>query len=199
MTRRADAVRARYIDLISVLGPELLRYFERRSPDTAEDLVSEVLIVGWRRRARIPDVDEHARMWFYGVARNVLRSQMRSRARQYRVLDALRGVSRPSTADDASEHVALRDAVERLPPDLREVIELAHWEELSLVEIGQLLHIPASTVRGRYQRARERLAQGLGSSSPSPSPSIRPGAAGQMDADAPTLAAPDLSPGRALP
>lgn len=161
MKRRTEAARARYVGLIAELGPELLRYFERRVPDAAEDLLSEVLIVGWRRRGSIPEVDEHARMWFYGVARNVLRSHARSRARQLRVLDALRGISKPEAAPDASEHIALRDAVERLPPDLREIVQLAHWEQLTLTEIGMLLGIPASTVRGRYQRARERLALGL--------------------------------------
>lgn len=161
VNRRTEAARARFVGMTGDLGPELLRYFERRVPDAAEDLLSEVLIVGWRRRAGIPESDEQARMWFYGVARNVLRTHARSHARRLRVLDALRGVSQPAAAPDASEHIALRDAVERLPPDLREVIELAHWEQLTLTEIAQLLGIPASTVRGRYQRARERLALGL--------------------------------------
>lgn len=161
MSLRSDAMRARYVELVTGLGPELLRYFERRTPSAAEDLLSEVLIVGWRRRSSIPDDNEHARMWFYGVARNVLRSHTRSTTRQLRVLDALRGVSRPPETSDLAEHIALRDAVQRLPRELREVIELAHWEGLTLVEIGRVLHIPSSTARGRYQRARERLAQGF--------------------------------------
>lgn len=168
MITRPDAARTRYVSLVTDLGPELLRYFERRVPQSAEDLLSEVLIVGWRRHGSIPRSDEEARMWFYGVARNVLRSHVRSRARQLRVLDALRGVSRPVVTHDAADQVALRDAVSRLPPDLREVVELAHWEDLSLTEIGQMLGVPASTIRGRYQRARERLAQGIAPPRPVP-------------------------------
>lgn len=168
MRPQGEAARSRYVGLVADLGPELLRYFERRNPEVAEDLLSEVLIVGWRKRGSIPDDTEPARMWFYGVARNVLRSHTRTKARQLRVLDALRGVSRPPVSNDLAENVALRDAVNRLPHELREVIELAHWEGLTLVEIGQVLRIPASTVRGRYQRARERLAQGFDPPMPPP-------------------------------
>lgn len=160
--RRNDAVSSaeeeRYVALMAEVGPELLQYFQRRLPQQAADLLSELMVTTWRRHRRIPVEHEQARMWLFGVARNVLHNQRRSTARQVRVLGALRDLQTPAD-EDSTEHAAVRDMVARLPPALAEVVTLVHWEGLSLAEVAQLLHIPASTVRGRYQRARHLLRE----------------------------------------
>ncbi len=51
----------------------------------------------------------------------------------------------------------MRDAIDRLAPDLGELVRLVHWERFSLAEAAELLGIPASTARGRYQRAKDDL------------------------------------------
>ena len=48
-----------------------------------------------------------------------------------------------------------------LPVKYREVIFLYYYEQLSAVDIATMLHVSASTVRTRLQRAREKLKSSL--------------------------------------
>lgn len=71
-----------------------------------------------------------------------------------------RETPRPHQAD-STDALALRQLVDTLPIELAEVITLAHWEGFSFVEIAALQGVQASTVRGRYRRAREVLYAAL--------------------------------------
>ena len=44
----------------------------------------------------------------------------------------------------------------------REVLILYYFEEMSTVEIAQLVHCPEATIRTRLQRARKQLATTMG-------------------------------------
>jgi RNA polymerase sigma-70 factor (ECF subfamily) len=55
----------------------------------------------------------------------------------------------------------LRQAVEDLPPEYREVIVLRELEELSYKEIAEIAGVPLGTVMSRLARARKRLQQCL--------------------------------------
>ncbi|MFC9560858.1 RNA polymerase sigma factor [Agromyces sp. NPDC056965] len=142
------------------VGPELLNYFERRVGEAGADLLSELMTTAWRRNSDLPTDHEQARMWLFGVARNLLRNSARSNVRQARLANALRD-SIPSNGPDPAEQLAIRDAVKRLDPDLAEIVTLVHWEGLTIAEAGQLQGVPASTARGRYQRAKEALREAL--------------------------------------
>lgn len=54
---------------------------------------------------------------------------------------------------------ALGAALERLPEDLREVIELRHFQDLSYEELARVLECPTGTVMSRLYRARQTLRQ----------------------------------------
>jgi len=56
----------------------------------------------------------------------------------------------------------LRQAVERLPPRLREVLVLRELEGMSYKEIAAIAGMPAGTVMSRLSRARDRLRRALG-------------------------------------
>lgn len=136
----------------------LLKYFERRcSSDDAADLLSETLLVAWRRRSAMPVVDEEARMWLFGVARRVLATSRRSGVRRQALADRLRDelISRPTA--QTGEHDALHVALQGLHPLDAEIIRLLHWDGLTLAEIAEHLHRPAGTIRSRYSRARDAL------------------------------------------
>lgn len=55
----------------------------------------------------------------------------------------------------------LRQAMEELPAEFREVLVLRELEELSYKEISEIAAIPLGTVMSRLARARTRLQQGL--------------------------------------
>ena len=59
------------------------------------------------------------------------------------------------------DHQKIRQAVEALPPEFREVIVLRELEELSYKEIAVIAQIPIGTVMSRLARARQQLEQSL--------------------------------------
>ena len=153
---RSDDEERRFTRLMVEVGPALLAYFERRVGAEGADLLAETMTVAWKRRKSLPADAEPARMWLFGVARNLLRNAQRTGIRRQHLAERLRAETR-QTAADPSEAVEMRDLISRLDDDLAEVLTLVHWEGLSLAEIAGMLDIPASTARGRYQRARHEL------------------------------------------
>lgn len=143
-------------------SPDLLAYLTRRvGPDDAPDLLAETMVVAWRRVSDFPTETVPARMWLFGIARGVIFNHARGERRRWALADRLRNAV-PTAAPPADEGSDVRDAVARLDPDLAELVRLVHWEQLTLEEASQVLDIPASTARGRYQRAREHLRAALG-------------------------------------
>ena len=55
------------------------------------------------------------------------------------------------------EHEEVREAIQQLPADFREIILLREFEELSYQEIATILGCPAGTVMSRLARARTKL------------------------------------------
>jgi RNA polymerase sigma-70 factor (ECF subfamily) len=142
-------------------APDLLAYFERRvqSADAA-DLLAEVMLTAWRRITNLPDDPERARMWLFVTARNVLANAERGERRRWRLANRLRLMLTPAVPD-AGEGAEVRDAIARLAPEQAELIRLVHWDGFSLAEAAEVLGIPPSTARGRYQRAKVELRAAL--------------------------------------
>lgn len=144
---------------------------------TAEDVVSLTFLEAWRLRERLrPEAagldqdtgapaDESLRSWLYGIATNVLRNVRRAPRRHSAALARLPDRDPlPDFADDlvgrmedAARLTAARTALSRLRTAEREVFALCVWSGLSYAAAGEALGVPASTVRSRLARARQRL------------------------------------------
>lgn len=62
---------------------DLLRYFLRRlDPEDAADAAAEVMAIAWTRVQALPTAAEEARMWLFGIARNVLLHAQRGSIRR---------------------------------------------------------------------------------------------------------------------
>ena len=147
---------------------DLLHYFERRTaPDTAADLVAETMLIAWQREQDHPEGAEGSRMWLFGIARNVLANAERGQRRRHRLASKLKMMLRPDeTSHAADDGVEVRDAIQQLDPELRELVRLVHWEGFSITDAGQILELPSSTARGHYQRAKQQLREALDPDSP---------------------------------
>jgi RNA polymerase sigma-70 factor (ECF subfamily) len=55
------------------------------------------------------------------------------------------------------EHAAVRNAVDRLKADDREMLLLSAWEGLTHAEIAEAMGLTLATVDKRLSRAKERL------------------------------------------
>ncbi|NNC93320.1 MAG: RNA polymerase sigma factor [Acidimicrobiia bacterium] len=157
---------ARFRTLYEEHYADIRSYCLRRLPvDAANDAAAEIFIVAWRKLDDVPE-GATARLWLFGVARNVVAHQHRSRSQVKRLRSKLeqtadRQVAAPaeSVVVRRSEDQAVLDVLGRMKPDERELIRLKMWEELSHAEIGEVFDISAHAVDMRLQRAGKKLAR----------------------------------------
>jgi RNA polymerase sigma-70 factor, ECF subfamily len=130
----------------------------------AEDVVQDAFA---RALERIDDVDTSRPFhpWFYRVVMNTAISFQR--ARHTRRTGELHEHTRSAAAgpDALAERGALRSlllrALDTLPDRQRAIVLLADVEELSSSEIGEILQLPAGTVRYQLHLARRALREVL--------------------------------------
>jgi RNA polymerase sigma-70 factor (ECF subfamily) len=67
----------------------------------------------------------------------------------------------PAGLEQWYEAWQVRQAVDRLPPDEREVVRLQHLEGYTQAEVALRLGVPQGTVKSRSHRAHQRLAATL--------------------------------------
>jgi RNA polymerase sigma factor (sigma-70 family) len=145
---------------------DLLAYIMRRSPNAedAADVLAETYLIAWRKLDGIPTGDR-ARLWLFGVARNLLMkgaSQRRSRQTLVeRLADELRNAHPPHTPIDDERASALRTALAALPERDREIVMLTAWEGLTPKQIAVVVGTPVNVVRVRLHRVRTRLKRDL--------------------------------------
>lgn len=140
---------------------DLLRYLERRvGPDDAPDALSETMTTAWRRESSMPASDDEARLWLFGIARNVVLNINRGQRRQSLLAERLRKTidHLGAVAPPSDENLDVRAAVDKLDAELSELVRLVHWDGFTLSEAAQILGVPASTARSRYQKAKRRLS-----------------------------------------
>lgn len=148
-------------------APALLGYFLRRVdvPEDAADLVAQTVEAAVRSMKKMPEDQHHARLWLFGIARNVLQHHHRSIRRHDALVQRLGQTIENIRVVDDGELMDVRRAVSELPEDLAELIRLVHWDGFSIDEAARLLNLNPSTARSRHARAKNLLRTRL---SPSP-------------------------------
>ncbi len=151
-------------------GTAVLGYALRRctSREDALDVVAETFAVAWRRRDDMPRDDDEVRPWLFSIARlclaDVARSSRRAGRLGERLADALADVPVPDASVLHEAGVArrsVREALDRLSPEDRELVTLVAWEGLTPAQAATALGIAAGTARVRLHRARTRLRAAL--------------------------------------
>jgi RNA polymerase sigma-70 factor (ECF subfamily) len=127
----------------------------RRRHD-AEDAVQQAALRG-QQRLESYDASRPFKGWWFAVLRNCCRDVLRNRGTRPQVgLEAEEvGESRPH--EPAWEGVA--EAMHRLSPPHREILQLRYFGGLSYAELAETLEIPQGTVMSRLHLARKALAE----------------------------------------
>lgn len=135
--------------------------------DCPEDVVQEAFI---RFSTQHPPPENH-KAWLFRVVRNGALTAARSRRRR-RAHESAAGAGAdewfvPNAADAIDASAAVK-AIEHLPPELREVIILRLWADLTFKDIGQLTQTSDSTAQRRYEAALAALRERLETLWPTP-------------------------------
>ena len=153
--------------LYRTYGPELYGFAVSALGDRgqAEELVQEVFTRVWRKADSYDPERASFRTWLYGIARNAIIDQKRRAAvrpalSHHPVEDDEHG-SLDADLEQALLRWQLGAALERLTPEHRQVIRLAHFQGLTLREIAELTGIPLGTVKSRTSYALRGLRLAL--------------------------------------
>jgi RNA polymerase sigma-70 factor, ECF subfamily len=136
----------------------------------AEEIVQEAFVSLWRSTARYDPSRGSVRSWVLRVVHNrtidAFRRELSSSSHDVSdewISEAL--PARECTEDEVvrrSDARLLRSALDSLPGDQRQVIELAYFGGFSHTQIAAALNLPAGTVKGRMRLGLSKLRLALG-------------------------------------
>ena len=164
MTSTTTARKAQFAELYTSHLEAIVNYLERRASHAdAVDVAAQTFATAWRRLDEVPPGAELP--WLYGVAGRTLANHRRGNVRRTALHDKLRseweGTTAPSELADTM--LPLRQALETLSEDDRNILLLAGVEELKPAEIAVALDVSPEVARNRLSRARTRLRAALDS------------------------------------
>lgn len=136
-----------------------------RGNESAEDIVQQTMLKALRNAGQFR-FESALKTWLGSIALNEVRQAYRCRWQRSTValitenvdLDRSRPLERLNDPYEVEERIALvRDAVSRLPPAYRLVVELCDFQQLSLIETARKLGLTLAAVKSRRHRARQKL------------------------------------------
>jgi RNA polymerase sigma-70 factor (ECF subfamily) len=143
----------------------LCRYAERIVPDDAEEIVQQVFLRIWERRAEL-NISVSYKSYLYRAVHNASVNHKQRSKKDVRLDDGpLRIVHAAETSHGMDvKHLEkeIGKALNVLPEQCRKVFELSRFEELKYREIAELLNISVKTVENQMGKAlrimREQLS-----------------------------------------
>jgi RNA polymerase sigma-70 factor (ECF subfamily) len=167
---RAREDRSAFGDVYAANAPALLRYFARRTGDVSDsyDLMAETFAELFARIEHFDGTtDAEGRAWMWSVARSRLYDFYERGRVEKRYLERWGVEPRPLGHEDYEriEEVVdfegarqlVRDAVQNLAPDDREILWLRIVQEHPFSKVAALLGISEPAARQRESRARRRF------------------------------------------
>lgn len=156
-----DGPQLRLEDLILAHHAAVYRYAFRLSGSAAdaEDVTQQTFLIAHEKLPHLREA-ERAAAWLFTIARTCY---LKARAKRMPEAsnDELTELTQPMPLIDEVDRDELQQALSDLPSDLRLVLVMYYFEDLSYREIAQELEIAVGTVMSRLSRAKDRLRQRL--------------------------------------
>lgn len=138
-----------------------LAYHILRDSTAAEDIVQEVFLSIWQKAASYQRQNGSVHRWLQAIVHHRAIDKVRAAAHrdyQWMPLHTENEQDPPSEEPElweqawyAEQQTLIRAALEQLPPEQRQVIELAYFGGYTHAEIAEQWHIPLGTVKGRMR------------------------------------------------
>src|SRR4051812_32305700 len=135
----------------------------------AEEVSQEAFLNIWRSGARYDRTKGSVRTWVLGIVHHRAIDHLRRAVVHDRRRASDEGIEeRFAAAERTDAEVAqrdetrtVRDAMDTLPPDQCQVIELAYFGGFTHTEIADMLDTPVGTVKGRMRLGLKKLHEAL--------------------------------------
>lgn len=165
--------RVRRVEALFAAHARAVRAYALRriDPATADDIVSEVFVIAFRRLEEIPD---QPLPWLLATARRVLANHRRAEGRR-NALTAQLGVLHAGVwGEEPDGATELLRALARLRENDREILLLVAWEDLDPAAAAAVLGCSRAAFAVRLHRARRRLAAAMGQTKSENDIALRP-------------------------
>lgn len=140
-----------------------LAYRMLRDRGSAEEAVQDSFVALWRNAARYDAERGTVRSWLLRIVRNRCIDRLRMDLARPRSAGSEHLLAQPGAAETSAEAFQqltgeeIRCALDILPSEQRQAIELAYFGDCTQQEIAQRLNIPLGTVKGRLRLGLRRL------------------------------------------
>jgi RNA polymerase sigma-70 factor (ECF subfamily) len=159
-----DRDRTAFAQLFAYFAPRVKSYLLRlgAADGLAEDIAQEVMVTVWRKAGLFDRRQASVSTWIFRIARNRRIDAFRRDAKPaLDPEDPLLSPAPETPPDEAIEaqerEAAVRDALQTLPPEQVEMLQLAFFEGLSHSEIAEARGLPLGTVKSRLRLAFDKL------------------------------------------
>lgn len=134
-------------------------------PQAAEEVLQDVFLTVWRSADRWDPARGSVQAWLVTITRHRAIDHLRKKNAEP-PLPLHNGATRDeATPDEIAENRELardlRRAIDQLPADFRDVLELVYFSGMTQREAAEALAIPYGTVKSRIRLALERIARFL--------------------------------------
>lgn len=116
------------------------------------DAVQETILIAYTSIHQLRE-PRYFKTW---LTRILINECNKIRKNQQKIVN-LQSYAEPSATEHRDDIIDLNSAIAVLEPELRTVITLFYYEDLSIKEIGTILEIATGTVKSRLNRARTKL------------------------------------------
>lgn len=155
------ALMERYVPYISVIVWKILR--DAMSPQDAEEVVSDVFLAAWEQAADLKA--GHVKGWLGTVARNKAKNKLRQMGRTISLEENSVDIPAPNDLSEAmeqdEERRLVRQAVDALPPEDKEIFLRHYYYAQSIKEISDHMALNESTIKTKLRRGRMKLKEAL--------------------------------------
>jgi RNA polymerase sigma-70 factor, ECF subfamily len=140
-------------------------YYYTKNKDDAEDLSQEAFMRAFRFFSKFRP-DTNFKSWILKIMRNIYITNFNKNKNQVEITKTseeyeFMGTNLEDKMIDEMRINLIRESIQLLPDDFKEVILLCDIEGLSYEEIAKIIKIPVGTVRSRLHRGRLLLKERL--------------------------------------
>lgn len=136
--------------------------------DHAEDVMQEVFLRAWRRASRFSGSRGSLISWLLSITHNMAIDEIRKLQRRPQKADSREPELMMTSLRDTDEPVEsqvvasangqmIRSALDEIPDNQREVLELGYFRGMTQKEISEQLDVPLGTVKTRMRLALRKL------------------------------------------
>ena len=129
----------------------------------AEDVTQQVFVRAWRGRDTFDPGRGTLAAWLVGITRRQVSDRLNTRVRDLQAADRAGRAARPDPApepDRVVDAVIVADELDKLAPQVRTVLRLAFFDDLTHQQIAAVTGLPLGTVKSHLRRGMDRLRRG---------------------------------------